>query len=100
MSPDPRLGGAVRPRVVALLMGCAGTLLGSVAAFAADPPSPPRPPASAAVAPVITDGPDVSGTAQVGQTLIAQAGWNGDPEVDWTWRRCTGQKGGCDNIKG
>src|SRR4051812_7672752 len=56
----------------------------------------------AANAPQVTDGPTVSGTAQVGSELQAQAKWTGGPPptAEWAWLRCPRSTGSCTTIAG
>ena len=75
-----------RPRVT----GCA-VLVGALLAPAT---------AGAASAPVITDGPTVTGEPRVAVELRAQAAWTGDPAptAAWTWLRCARPVGNCAAI--
>jgi hypothetical protein len=56
--------------------------------------------ADAASAPVITDGPNVTGEPRVAVELRAQAAWTGDPAptAEWAWLRCARPIGNCDAI--
>jgi len=58
------------------------------------------PTADAASAPVITDGPSVTGEPRVAVELRAQAAWTGDPAptAEWAWLRCARPIGNCDAI--
>jgi hypothetical protein len=58
--------------------------------------------ARAASAPLITSGPAVSGTAEVGAVLTASGTWTGDPSpvAAWTWLRCPAPTGPCTAIAG
>ena len=58
------------------------------------------PMADAASAPVITDGPTVTGEPRVAVELRAQAAWTGDPAptAEWAWLRCARPIGNCDAI--
>src|SRR5829696_8714311 len=58
--------------------------------------------AGAATAPVITHGPEITGTPQVGAQLTAIATWTGDPAptASWTWLRCAQATGPCSVIAG
>ena len=53
-------------------------------------------------APVITSAPVISGTAQVGDTLAANAGaWSGSPtSYAYLWQDCNSSGGSCANIAG
>lgn len=79
-----------RRRLTAAVAAAAGFLVTPVAAFAAAPP-------------VITDGPRITGSPQVGAELIAVATWTGDPApvASWSWLRCPRPNGGgCQPIAG
>src|SRR3954454_21585841 len=58
--------------------------------------------ARAAVAPKITSGPTIAGTAQVGAQLTATAAWSGDPAptATWRWLRCPKSAETCSTIGG
>ena len=58
---------------------------------------------SNAASPVNTAPPTVTGSAQQGQTLTASTGsWSGDAPISYTftWQRCSGSGGSCDDISG
>jgi len=61
----------------------------------APPPPPPAPPSE------ITS-PSISGTPEVGQTLIASKGtWSGSPtSYAYQWQDCDGSGAGCSNVSG
>ncbi len=56
---------------------------------------------AAATPPVVTTQPSVSGTAQRGETLVAQSGsWSGTTPIAFAyqWRRCSSSGGDCGNV--
>ena len=59
--------------------------------------------AAAGTPPAVTTQPSVSGTAQRGQTLVAQSGsWSGTTPISFAyqWRRCSSSGGDCGNVGG
>src|SRR5690242_17612653 len=81
--------GRLRKGALALSLTAAALLVAVAAAGAANPPR-------------ITDGPTITGTAQIGTELQAQANWSGGPppQPSWKWLRCPRTGGSCTAITG
>jgi hypothetical protein len=90
------VGTTLRVTVTATNKNGPGTATSSQTGVVAPPPAAPTPP------PSNTALPQVSGTAQAGQTLSASTGsWSGSPtSYGYQWQRCDSSGGSCAAVAG
>jgi hypothetical protein len=89
------VGSTMRVSVTAMNKNGSTTATSAQTNVVAAPPAPPSPPTNTAL-------PQVSGTAQQGQTLTASTGtWSGSPTAyGYQWQRCNSTGGACAGVAG